>query len=390
MNTNKPPYNALQVINSLGVGGAETYVVRLANRLDREKFRVWIACGEPLTVAADLRPDVGVILLEKEAIRLGRPLHWRHILTFYQLVRRLNIDVVHTHLQAASYFARVGGKLAGRPVVYSSTGPPEFAGAPVWLETHIWPLRKVTYNLVDRFLAGGQEAIPWMQQRRMPLSKVRAIPYGVDLEEFSPHPELIQEVRSQIGLPPGAQVLGVISRLSPLKRVDYAIRLLAAVRQHTAHAHLVIAGDGPLRGELEALAEDLGVTEYTHFLGFRNDVPRVAQCYDLYLFPQESGIIGSATLEAMGCGKPVIILSRDNTEAAIEKGTVLEGENGHILVMERLGEAAECLATLLQQPERLASMGRHSRELAETKWDLNRSVRAVEAIYEELVTRKQH
>ncbi|MBI4336271.1 MAG: glycosyltransferase, partial [Chloroflexi bacterium] len=220
------------------------------------------------------------------------------------------------------------------------------------------------------------------------LEKVRVIPYGVDLAEYRPCPDQRRKVRAELDLPQDVRIVGMVARLAAAKRVEYGISLLEGLVEHAAEAHLAIVGDGALHSKLAAQAERLGLSNRVHFLGVRHDVPRVMQAFDVYLQATMGSTVGSTTLEALASGVPVVFAVHDGDEAAIPRITLKEGETGFVVTMDNPAVAAARVAALLADPARLAHMRLQARALAEERFDLSASVRAVEAIYEELASRR--
>jgi len=131
-----------------------------------------------------------------------------------------------------------------------------------------------------------------------PASKVHVIPSGVDLSRFDgPHEDLLADV-------PRPRVL-FVGRLHPQKAVE---TLVAAAAHLPRSAHVVIAGDGPQRRQLEALSERLGLSGRVHFRGFvpPAQTPAVLAGADVFVLPSRYEELGSVLLEAMGSGLPIV------------------------------------------------------------------------------------
>lgn len=122
---------------------------------------------------------------------------------------------------------------------------------------------------------------------------------GVDPTAFA--------ARNDRPIAPGSVVIGFAGGLKPGKGADRLINAFAEVRSRLS-ATLLVAGDGPERGRLMALAKALGVQEDVNFLGWVQDMPRFWGRCDVAVFPSDGPreTFGMAALEAMACGKPVI------------------------------------------------------------------------------------
>lgn len=170
---------------------------------------------------------------------------------------------------------------------------------------------------------------------------VRVAPAGVDTACFSPH-ESRPSARRELGLPAEGPVLLAVRNLVPRMGLDTLVSALPAVLRSFPRARLIVAGDGPLRRDLETLAARLGVGDSVVFAGFVPDglLPAYYRAADLAVLPTRclEGF-GLATVEALACGTPVVgtpvgatpeilapldpaLVTRDTTPEAIAAGIV--------------------------------------------------------------------
>src|SRR5208337_2463289 len=105
-----------------------------------------------------------------------------------------------------------------------------------------------------------------------------------------------------IGTPAGTPVLLVLARLQPAKGIDTAIRALA----HIPDAVLWIAGDGPLLRDLQALADEVGVSSRVRFLGWRDDRSALLRAASLVLVPSRHEPFGNVVVNAWAHGVPLV------------------------------------------------------------------------------------
>jgi glycosyltransferase involved in cell wall biosynthesis len=162
----------------------------------------------------------------------------------------------------------------------------------------------------------------------------------------------------------GDYVLGV-GRLERLKRFDLLIR---AMRETSSDVRCKIAGAGPVREELQALIEKLGLADRVELLGWVDDerlLDLYAGCRAVYYAPYDEDY-GYVTLESFKSGKPVL--------AAEDSGGVLEfvvdGENGYICNHDRPAEFAARIDALQENPELARSLGNVGRHKVDyINWD---------------------
>ena len=104
----------------------------------------------------------------------------------------------------------------------------------------------------------------------------------------------------------GAPIIGVVARLVPEKGIACFLHAAEDVQRTLAHASFVVIGDGPLRAELVALSERLGIASRVHFLGARTDGPQLVAELDVLAVPSLSEGTPLVTLEALSAGVPIV------------------------------------------------------------------------------------
>ncbi|CCW36540.1 glycosyltransferase [Chthonomonas calidirosea] len=193
---------------------------------------------------------------------------------------------------------------------------------------------------------------------KLPPEKVRTIVNGVDTLEFCPG----HQARTALGLPEN-EVLGLfVGDIRTYgKNLDTVLKALALVPE----LHLAVAGD--TKGSpFPALAQQLGVADRVHFLGFRRDIPQLMRACDLFVFPSRYEACSLVLLEAMASGLPIVTAQ---TAGGCE---LMTPESGMVLPDPNDVQAlAQTLCNLLVDRERLRAMGRAARAIAEQHtWEL--------------------
>lgn len=185
---------------------------------------------------------------------------------------------------------------------------------------------------------------------------ISVIHNGVDVGEFTP--QSTTSTDADLGLNgPIALFVGDIQ--TPRKGLDATLKALQSVPE----VHLAIAGDTE-GSPYPALAEELGVADRAHFLGFRSDIPALMRAADLFVFPSRYEACSLVLLEAMGAGLPIITASTAGGAELVtsEAGIVLEDPDD----VSRLTAALGQLST---DTDRLAAMGAAARGIAENhRW----------------------
>ncbi|HEX3727704.1 MAG TPA: glycosyltransferase [Pirellulales bacterium] len=367
------PLRVMFLITSMPVGGAETLLVNLIRRLDRERFQPSLCClkapgplGEAL--AAEV-PVISDLIAHKYDVRIAPRLA--------RIMSRRRIDAIVTVGAGDKMFwGRIAARWAQVPVVLSaihSTGWPDGIG----------PLNRsrILTRWTDGFIAvASAHADHLADVEGFPRSKVQMIPNGIDTERFAPADG--RQVRRALGLEPGAPVAGIVAALRPEKNHELFLRAAARVRQEVPAARFLIVGDGPLRGRLEELARELKISDAVQFLGTRTDVPQLLSALDVFVLTSRIEANPVSILEAMAMAKPVIA-PRVGSIAE----SVIDGESGFLTDQGDLDQAARRLTEVMGDPERARQLGERARALAVERWSLEQMVsgyeRLIERIYRE-------
>lgn len=338
----------LQVIPSLGVGGAEVIVALLARELTALDHEVHVASlADPLDtwIERDLR-DRGV-----SVHHLGkRPgLDLRAIPRLRRVLRSVRPDVIHTHLHVLKYVLPAGAPR--RRVVHTLHNLAEHEATGVDQR-----LQRLAFRAGVTPVAIGQavaDSAADVYGRRPAAVIANGIPVPAQRSPKGTR----QDVRAELGVSEHTPLFVVVGRLNPQK--NHAL-LLNAMSQ-VPDAALWIVGDGELRAELEQQAQALG--DRVRFLGVRRDVPRLLAAADAFVLPSDWEGNPLVVMEAMAAGLAV---------AATDVGCVSElvdATTGHVVAAGDLEGLAAALRQLADDPDRTRALGRAGARVADERFD---------------------
>ena len=368
------PLRVMFVITCMPVGGAETLLVDLIRRMDRERFAPELCClkyrGPLGDVLADEVPTFSGLLAHKyDFAVLGR---------LARLLRRRRINAVVTVGTGGDkmFWGRLAAWRVGVPVICSalhSTGLPD----------HVeWPNRLLA-PITDAFIAVAEPHARYIAEHEgCPARKVRVIQNGVDPERFHPRwPNA--SIRRALGLADDTPVVGIVAALRPEKRHDRFLRCAAMIRKEVPRARFLVVGDGPGRAEIESLAHELALDGSVRFLGTRDDVPEVLSVVDVLLLTSDMEANPVSILEAMAAEKPVVA-----GRVGSVGETVVDGQTGFLVPPDAEREMAARAVQLLNHPERAAAMGRAGREQVIAHGSVQRMVEGYEDLIAEIYRAK--
>jgi glycosyltransferase involved in cell wall biosynthesis len=208
---------------------------------------------------------------------------------------------------------------------------------------------------------------------RRPVSLVSC---GIDLKRFRPDASIDRlACRERYGLDPKRTIFLFVGRVDKDKRVDVLLR--AAARLERDDIQLVIAGHGGASGYYQDLARSLNLGRRVHFTGFipNEDLHVLLNSVDIFSMPSDAELLSIASLEAMACGRPLLLA---NAVALPE--LVTPGVNGYLFKRGDPEDAAHYMELLADHPEQWKEMGKASSERAQIH-SLENTVQRYEEIY---------
>jgi len=360
-----------QVVPSFRVGGLENVVVRLVRHLAPLADQALVTPGGSGPVTERLPAGIGIFPLGETR----RPDRWL-ALRMAGLFRTLRPDIVHTR-NWTCIDAIIGARLAGVPVVIHGEHGRD-AADPDGRNLRRRQVRRLLFPFVTECVTVSGDLGRWLvEQVRVPARKVRTIYNGVDTARFAPGDRAA--ARLALGIPADAAVAGTVGRLDPVK--DHAGLIHAFTRTRRAGTRaLVIAGDGPVRRDLERLIGELGVGDRVRLLGEREDVPSILQALDVFVLPSLGEGMSNAILEAMATGLPVIA-----TRVGGNVELVRDGITGRLIEPRRPDVLAEALDAYLGQPALARAHGAAGRARADGEFGLERMLAGYATLYRQYV-----
>jgi len=378
-----PRIKVLHVITRFIAGSGGNTLLSAAG-MDARRYECWVAAmpGGPLWEQA-----------ESAGVRTAHLLHMREriapaddllaVLELVRLIRRERFTVVHTHCSKAGLIGRVAARMAGVPVVVHTFHL--FAA-----HEGLGRTRRMAYLMLDRSARGlahryvavaPRVAVEAVQQRLARPGTVFAIPSAVDLEHIPSSTG--HDVRAELGLDPHAPVVGTVGRIVAQKCPIDFIRMCALLHRERPDVQFVMVGDTTLESaglefETRREADRLGVPVL--FTGFRQDAPRIAATFDVYVVPSRYEGLGRAVTEAMASGRPVVATAVNGVPDLVEPGaTGLLGEPGNP------GSLARAVGWLLDHPREAALMGEQGQLRVRSRFSPEVMCTALDELYSELL-----
>lgn len=354
----------LYLVGQLGPGGMESQLYHLLKSADRERLKPAVAVWNYRrndTYVSRLGA-LGINLYGFEGIRLRA----KKLLALRCLVRRLSVEIIHSYsfyTNIAAYLSVLRTNTIAVGSVRSDFDFDRKASGPLLGRlSSRWPRNQIFNSRTA--LENATRSRTLFSPRR-----VFVVRNGVDLTEFKcTSPMGGEKVR----------ILGVGSLLK-IKRWE---RLLVASRELKRRGLdfvIRIAGDGPLRGDLETQVRDLGVTDQVKFIGHSDNVACLLSNSHFLVHTSESEGCPNVILEAMASARPVI-----STDAGEAPFLIEDGKTGFVVGRANDEALVDRVATLIRDPDLCRRMGKAGREKAEREFGLDQFVTATFDAYEAL------
>lgn len=367
-----PLRRILLLIKSLDRGGAEQLLLRALRHRDRARFDYQVAyllCGHQ-ALAEEIR-DLNVPV---HCLAGRRPGEWVDRLA--ALVRVNSIDLVHVHSPHMAIGARLRfPRRMDPPLVYTEHSLWEgYRRATYWGNL-------LTYPRNDHVFAVSQHVrssirYPGPLSRR-PLPPMETLYHGVDARSLVVGAGR-DGARRELGIAEAAPVVGCVANFTPQKDHGTLLEATALIRRAVPDFRLVLVGGGPLEVDVRREARARGLTSTVVFTGPRVDVPRLMDCFDVFVLSSMQEGLSIALVEAMALGKPPVVTRVGGLPEVVVDGA------GVVVPARDPRVMADELVRLIADPARRRRIGEAARRRAED-FDIRRAVARIEEVYAELL-----
>ncbi|HVR83714.1 MAG TPA: glycosyltransferase, partial [Planctomycetota bacterium] len=287
-----------------------------------------------------------------------------------QRIEEGRYDIVHVHTPVAGFVTRLALRhrnVGARPrVVYTAHGFHFYRGGSLLRNMVFRTLEQIAGRWTDALVVMNREDAEAARDLRIvPPDRLRFMPgIGLETARYRPGavlPDDVARVRNELRIPPAEDLFLMVAEFIPRKRHEDVLHALS--RLSTRHAHLLLAGAGPLEGDLRRLARELGVWDRVHFLGFRRDIPVLLRASRALLLASEHEGLPRSVMEAMCMETPVIGVRIRGIEDLLEDDCGILVEKG-----DRTG-LAWAMGQVLDDPESARDLALRARAKME-RYDL--------------------
>ena len=370
------------IITGLSTGGAEIMLLKVLERLDRQRFAPHVIS---LTTLGELAPRIAALDIPVEAVGL-KPglLSPSGFFRLVRLLKRMNPDVVHTWMYHADLLGGLAARLAGISAVGWCIRNSNLDKDNTKLSTRavVSLCAFISKWVPSRILSCSEKARKAHVECGYAAEKMLVVPNGFDLIRFKPDDDARKMVRIELGLEVDTPLVGLIGRFHPHKNHAGFLEAAGLLHRHMPQVHFVLAGHGVDIGN-EALMKAItraGVTANTHLLGLRHDMPELMAALDVLASSSSGEAFPNVLGEAMACGVPCAVTDVGDSAYVI-------GDTGSVVSPGDMPGLSASLEDLLTLPRiKKIALGERARARVMKHFEIGNVVRQYEAYYDELLS----
>jgi L-malate glycosyltransferase len=347
-------------MSSFDPGGTERQMIELIRRLDHSRFEVHVATFHRRGAWLARAEEHAASVAEFPIAGFRRASTFAQARRFAAWCRERGIALVHTTDLYANIFGLPAAAMAGVPVRLGNRREINPDKSPAQIA-----LQRAAYSCAHVVVANSAAAGNRLAMERVPRSRIRVIPNGIDPEAYRPsHDE--RPIRRIV----------TIANLRPEKAHEVLFEAAELVLRRCPDAEFVIAGNGPRRQELEDLARFRGIAANVRFVGHVDDVAALLASSDLFVLPSRSEAFPNSVLEAMATGLPIVATRVGGIVELVENqrtGVLVPADDPRAL--------GHGILDLIQWRSHAVRLGRAARAEVEARYSWQRMISAFERVY---------
>lgn len=361
------------------IGGTLEYLKLIFQSYDKEKYHMELACpayGPMAEEISALGIKVHIIDMKREI----SPFHdLRAFLRLRNCIKKVKPDIMHLHSSKAGMLGRFAAFTKGIPCIYNAHGWP--------MDMNISNKKKLFYAVLERAAAGITDKIVNISENEHRLalkyniareSKMITINNGIDVKKYS-NKFSRKEVLTALGIPEDAYVIGSVGRLSNQKRPELFIEIAKELSNTIENCYFIMVGDGELRGNVESLIHNYGLSERFRITGWTNEVPKYISAFDVGMLTSKWEGFGLVLAEYMAGGVPVVAAKVGGVPNVVE-----HNYNGMLVDADRPQSFANEVITIKEYAQFRKYLIENGLKVVNEKFNINRVIDEHERLYEEI------
>ncbi|ODG91991.1 glycosyl transferase family 1 [Gottfriedia luciferensis] len=311
------PLRILHTVVNMNRGGAETLIMNLYRNIDRTKIQFdFLTCKEG-AYDSEIIAMGGKIHRIPYITDVGHIGYIRKLDKFFRL--NPNYKIVHSHMDKMSGLVLRAAKKANIPTRIAHSHNTKSEGG-LASQVYKWYAGKYIEPNATHLFACSESASRWLFTKRSSESLI--LKNGIESERFQFSLNLRKQIRDQLDISDKAFVLGHIGRFNQQKNHLFLLEIFASLLKEMPSAVLILVGGGSLQAKIESKIKELQIEKNVKLLGIRDDIYKLLQAMDVFVFPSLHEGLPVTLIEAQGAGLTCIISDTITTEVDMGMGLI--------------------------------------------------------------------
>jgi L-malate glycosyltransferase len=281
-----------------------------------------------------------------------------------------NIDIIHAHLPIAGVVARIAGRIAKIPVVYTEHN----------LMERYHPitrfLNKATFAMQAHVVSVSRDVEQSIRKHTNTKVLVSTVLNGIDTLQFKRDWPGGDELRKEYNIPVDASVIGFVAVFREQKQLPIWLTVASTILKSHPETYFLLVGAGPLSEEIENLRDTLGLTNRLILPGLKENVRKHLSAMDIFFMSSKFEGLPLALLEAMACECAIVATKVGGVPEVIESGV-----SGLLVSDQSQQEMVDALSFYLTNRDEIKKHGVAARKRVVDGFSVQRMVKELEGIY---------
>lgn len=280
------------------------------------------------------------------------------------------IDIIHAHLPIAGVVARIAGRIAKIPVVYTEHN----------LMERYHPitrfLNKATFAMQAHVVSVSRDVEQSIRKHTNTIVPVSTVLNGIDTLQFKRDWPGGDELRKEYNIPVDASVIGFVAVFREQKQLPIWLTVASTILKSHPETYFLLVGAGPLSEEIENLRDTLGLTNRLILPGLKENVRKHLSAMDIFFMSSKFEGLPLALLEAMACECAIVATKVGGVPEVIESGV-----SGLLVSDQSQQEMVDALSFYLTNRDEIKKHGVAARKRVVDGFSVQRMVKELEGIY---------
>jgi glycosyltransferase involved in cell wall biosynthesis len=360
------------LIGEFTSGGAETLVVKVTNRLIENGWNVIVSARKDGPLSEQLIDRDLLYLLPKTGT-----IDFGYLRALIKLIRRHDIDIVHSHLFGNDLYGFLAAKYTGKRILQTIHGMDSISSKK----------KIIAYKLMAPFVdmvvtVSDSLKEEFLKVVKINRQKIMTIDNGVDVEK-RPTGDPIA-LKKELGINGADPIIGAVGNVKVVKGYDTLISAMPSILKKYRNAMFVIVGDiteqPDYKAKLDRQVEELELKDKILFLGYRSDAYDVLSLFDIYTLPSRSEGLSVALLEAMSLSKPIVATTVGGNSLVLK-----DKETALLVRSEDPKMLSSCILHYLDNKAVAECTGKSAYDTVEAKYSMKQMIDQYEELYRELL-----